>query len=109
MIYNTTNRSNYTTESQKEKKTCINAHAGGKWNLNSNIYKQIWKVYVLGINVVIKNLSYVKSVRVELIYMQYNISDSEALLSCSVFTILEMASLDILFVCSARQQAWLCS
>ena len=34
MIYYTRNRSNYTTESQKEKKTCFNAHAGGKWNLN---------------------------------------------------------------------------
>ena len=29
MIYNTRNRSNDTTESQKEKKTCFNAHAGG--------------------------------------------------------------------------------
>ena len=26
MIYNTRNRSNDTTESQKEKKTCFNAH-----------------------------------------------------------------------------------
>ena len=26
MIYDTTNRSNDTTESQKEKKTCFNAH-----------------------------------------------------------------------------------
>ena len=34
MIYDTGNWSNYTTESQKEKKTCFNAHAGGKWNLN---------------------------------------------------------------------------
>ena len=30
MIYNTRNRSNDTTESQKEKKTCFNDHAGGK-------------------------------------------------------------------------------
>ena len=29
MIYNTRNR-NYTTESQKEKKTCFNAYAEGK-------------------------------------------------------------------------------
>ena len=35
MIYNTRNWSNYTTESQKEKKTCFNAHAGRKWNLNA--------------------------------------------------------------------------
>ena len=33
MIYNTRNRSNDTAESQKEKKTCVNAHAGGKGNL----------------------------------------------------------------------------
>ena len=30
MIYNTRNRRNVTTESQKEKKICFNAHAGGK-------------------------------------------------------------------------------
>ena len=30
MIYNTRNWSNDTTASQKEKKTCFNAHAGGK-------------------------------------------------------------------------------
>ena len=30
MIYNTSNQSNDTAESQKEKKTCFNAHAGGK-------------------------------------------------------------------------------
>ena len=30
MIYNTTNRSNYATESKKEKNNCFNAHAGGK-------------------------------------------------------------------------------
>ena len=30
MIYNIKNRSNYTTESRKEKKTCFNAHTGGK-------------------------------------------------------------------------------
>ena len=29
MIYNTRNRSNYTTESKKEKKICFNVHAGG--------------------------------------------------------------------------------
>ena len=33
MIYNTRNQSNNTTETQKKKKTCFNAHAGGKWNL----------------------------------------------------------------------------
>ena len=30
MIYNTKNRKNDTTETQKEKKTGFNAHAGGK-------------------------------------------------------------------------------
>ena len=30
MIYNTRNGSNDTAESEKEKKTCSNAHAGGK-------------------------------------------------------------------------------
>ena len=30
MIYNTRNWNKDTTESQKEKKTCFNAHAGGK-------------------------------------------------------------------------------
>ena len=33
MIYNTRNRSNDTTESEKEKKTCFNAHTEGKRNL----------------------------------------------------------------------------
>ena len=30
MIYNTRNRGNDTKETQKEKKTCFNTHAGGK-------------------------------------------------------------------------------
>ena len=64
MIYNTRNRSNDTTESQKEKRTCFNTHAGG----------------------------------VELVYMQYNVSDSQALFWCSALIILEMASLDTLCV-----------
>ena len=46
-------------------------------------------------------------VRVKLVYMQYNISDSQALF-CFVL-ILRMASLDTLFLCSVEQQAWLCS
>ena len=33
MIYNTRNRINYATESQKEKKICFNAHSGRKPNL----------------------------------------------------------------------------
>ena len=47
--------------------------------------------------------------RVELVYMQYNKSDSQALFWCSVLIVLEMASLDTLFLCSAGQQVWLCS
>ena len=35
---------------------------------------------------------------VELVYMQYNISDSQALFLCFVLIILEMASLDTLCV-----------
>ena len=33
MIYNTKNQNNNTTGSQKEKKTCFNAHVGRKCNL----------------------------------------------------------------------------
>ena len=70
MIYNTRNRNNDTTESQKEKKTCFDAHAGGKWNLT-----------------------------IQCILSKQN----------SVLIILEMASLDTLFLCSAGEQAWFCS
>ena len=44
-IYNTRNRNNDTTESQKAKKTCFNAHAGGKWNFTVQciVNKQIWE------------------------------------------------------------------
>ena len=45
----------------------------------------------------------------ELVYMQCNINDSQALFWCSDLIILEMASQDTLFLCSAGQQAWLCS
>ena len=43
MIYSTRNQSNNTIETQKEKKTCFNAHAGGKWNLAAQciVSKQI--------------------------------------------------------------------
>ena len=43
------------------------------------------------------------------VYMRYNISDSQALLWCFVLIILEMASVDTLFLCSAEEEAWLCS
>ena len=45
-------------------------------------------------------------VRVELVDMQYNISDSQALF-CFVLMILRMDILDALFLCSVEQQAWL--
>ena len=48
-IYNTKIRINDTTESQKEKKTCFNAQAGGKLTVQYIVNKQIWKVYILGI------------------------------------------------------------
>ena len=47
--------------------------------------------------------------RVELVYMQYNISGNQALFWYSALIILEMASLNTLFLCSAAQQAWLFS
>ena len=39
MIYNTRNRSNDTAESQKEKKTCFNAHA--QYNQSKNYRAKI--------------------------------------------------------------------
>ena len=43
MNYNNRNRSNDTTESQKEKSICFNTHAGGKQNvtLQCIVSKQI--------------------------------------------------------------------
>ena len=60
MIYNTKNWNNDATESQREKKTCFNVHAGGKLTVQCIVNKQIWKVYILGIGCGIKNLSYFK-------------------------------------------------
>ena len=51
----------------------------------------------------------VELVRVELVYMQYGISDNEALFWCFVLNILRMSSLGILFLISVGQQTWLCS
>ena len=41
MIYTTKNRNNDKTERQKEKKTCFNAHAGGKLTVQCIANKQI--------------------------------------------------------------------
>ena len=49
MIYNTKNQSNDTTESQKEKKTCFNARAGGKLTVQCIVNKQVYKACILGI------------------------------------------------------------
>ena len=46
---------------------------------------------------------------VETVYMQCNISDSQALLCCFVLINLRMASTDTLFLCSVGQQLWTCS
>ena len=51
----------------------------------------------------------VELVRVELVYMQYSISDNEALFWWFVLNILRMSSLGILFLISVGQQTWLCS
>ena len=47
MIYNTKNRNNDTTESQKEKNTCFNVHAGEKLTVQCIVNTQIWKVHIL--------------------------------------------------------------
>ena len=46
--------------------------------------------------------------RVELVYMQYNLSDGQALFWCFALIILSMVSLYTLFLCSVWQQAWFC-
>ena len=91
MIYNTRNPSNETTESQKEKKACFNAHFQ---------YIQS-KITVLNKMWSLKSLPML-SVRKELVCMQYNTSVSQALF-CFALIILRMASLGILFLCSVGQ------
>ena len=49
MIYNTRNRSNYTTKSQKEKRPVLMLVQEENETWMSNVDKQIWKMYVLGI------------------------------------------------------------
>ena len=57
----------------------------------------------------LKSLMILKCESRTIVYMQDNISDSQALFWCSLLIILEMASLDTLFLCFAEQQVWLCS
>ena len=59
MIYNTQNRNNDTTKSQKEKKTCFNAHTGGKFTVQC-IVNKLERCIFLEQDVVIKKLSYFK-------------------------------------------------
>ena len=107
MIYNSRNRSNYSTESQKEEKTCFNVR--GKWNLNvqcmltnlKGVYS--WnKMWPLTSLVILKCES-----GTTLHAAQYKWQPGSVLIS--VLIISEIAGLDILFLCSAGQQAWLCS
>ena len=84
MIYNTRNRSNDTTESQKEKKTCVNAHFQKITELN-----KMWSLKSLAVLTCESRTS---------LHMQYNVSDSQALLWCVVLINLRMASLDTLFL-----------
>ena len=65
MIYNTKNQSNERTESQKEKKTCFNA----------NFQYSQSKITGISNKWLLKGVS----VRGELVYRQYNISDGQVL------------------------------
>ena len=47
--------------------------------------------------------------RVELVYMQYNISDNQTLIWCSVLVILRVTNLATLFLCYMGNQGWICS
>ena len=69
MVYNTRNRSNDTTESQKEKNTCFNAH----FQYSQSKITELNKMWSL------KSLAMLKCWLCKLVYMQYNISDSQAL------------------------------
>ena len=88
MINNTRNRSNNTTEIQEK-----------------NRHVLMFIMVYIGIRCNNQKASPCWSVRVELVCMQYNISDSQALFWCFVLIILRMASLDTIFLCSVGQQA----
>ena len=103
MIYSTRNCSNDTIESQKEKKTCFNAHfqnsqskiMDNKGVCSSN---KMWSL---------KSLAKLKyESRISLHAVQYNWQLDSVLMFCSYFN---KASLDTLFLCSVGQQVWLCS
>ena len=97
MIYNTRNRSKDTTKSQNEKKTCFNTH----FQYSQSKITRLNKMWSL------KSLAILKCG--SRVYMQCNISDSQALLCCFVLINLRMASTDTLFLCSVGQQLWTCS
>ena len=108
MIYNIRNRSNYTTESQEEKNTCFNVHAG-KWNLNVQFMQTNLKgVYIWNKMWSLKSLVMFKCESRTSLHAVQHKWQSGFVDVLSLF-MLEMASLDTLFLCSAGQQAWLCS
>ena len=67
MIYNTRNRSNDTIESQKEKKTCFNTH----FHYSQSKITGLSKMWSLTSLAMLKCES-------KLVYMHYNIGDSQA-------------------------------
>ena len=63
---------------------------------------------VVAVQPCIEWIPILRSVRVELVYIQYNISDNKAFFWCFLLVLI-MASQDTLFLCSGGQQASLCS
>ena len=96
-IYKTRSRINDSKESQNKKETCFNAH----FQYSQSHITELNKTWSL------KSLCW--SASVELVSIQYNINDNQALFWCFDLFILRTASLDTLFLYSVRQQAWLCS
>ena len=111
MIYNTRNGNNETTESQKEKMTCFNAHAGGKWNLTVQciVNNQIWNLYFLGIRLKIFVMLKCES-KTSVHAVQYKWQSGPVLMFCPyyfrngkpryfVLMFCGTASLDVFLVC----------
>ena len=83
MIYINRNRSNYATESQNEKKTCFNAHAGGKLNFTAQCVVRcvfLERIYSL------KSLAMLKcESRTSLHEVQYKWQPHSILMFCSYY------------------------
>ena len=75
MIYNTRNRSNDTTESQKEKKTCFNAHFQHSQSNTMGLNK-VWSL---------KSLVMLKCESRTIVYMQCNMTAGSVLMFCSYY------------------------